>query len=92
MAGLLMETISFNDVYESFYYGFLAEILSGMKGYIVKSNPESGHGRSDLFVMPVFRRKSAFVIEFKIASRISELERKAEEAFGQIEEKKTLLS
>ena len=35
---MLLETISFNDAYESFFHGFLAGILSGMKGYIVKSN------------------------------------------------------
>ena len=85
---LLMETISFNDAYESFYHGFLAGILSGMKGYIVKSNREGGKGRSDLFVKPVTRRKAAFVIEFKVAKRFEELEAKAGEALRQIEEKR----
>ncbi len=85
---LLMETISFNDAYESFYHGFLAGILSGMKGYIVKSNREGGKGRSDLFVKPVTRRKAAFVIEFKVVKRFEELEAKAGEALRQIEEKR----
>ena len=84
---LLLETISFNDAYESFYHGFLAGILAGMKGYIVKSNREGGRGRSDLFIYPVTRRKAAFVVEFKVAKSIRELEQKAEEAIQQIKDK-----
>lgn len=84
---LLLETISFNDAYESFYHGFLAGILSGMKGYTVKSNREGGRGRSDLFIKPVSRRKAAYVVEFKIAGSIRELEKKAEEAIQQIKDK-----
>ena len=83
----LLETISFNDAYESFYHGFLAAILSGMKGYIVKSNREGGHGRSDLFIYPLTRRKAAFVVEFKVAKSLHELARKAEAAIQQIKDK-----
>lgn len=53
---MLMETISFNDAYESFYHGFLAGILSGMERYAVRSNREGGRGRSDLFIKPATRR------------------------------------
>lgn len=84
---MLLETISFNDAYESFYHGFLAGILSGMKGYIVKSNREGGAGRSDLFVKPVTRRKPAYVLEFKVAEKFKQLDRKADEALLQIEER-----
>lgn len=84
---MLLETISFNDAYESFYHGFLAGILSGMKGYIVKSNREGGTGRSDLFVKPVTRRKPAYVLEFKVADKFSQLEEKAEDALRQVEER-----
>lgn len=83
---LLLETISFNDAYESFYHGFLAGILSGMKGYIVKSNREGGTGRSDLFVKPVTRRKPAYVLEFKVADKFNRLEDSANKALEQIEE------
>ena len=83
---MLLETISFYDAYESFYHGFLAGIFSGMKGYTVKSNREGGRGRSDLFVAPVTRRKAAFVVEFKIAGRIRDMEAKAQEALRQIRE------
>ncbi len=84
---LLMETISFNDAYESFYHGFLAGILSGMKGYVVKSNREGGTGRSDLFVKPITRRKAAYVLEFKVADKFSHLEEAADKALEQIEDR-----
>ena len=84
---MLLETISFNDAYESFYHGFLAGILSGMKGYIVKSNREGGTGRSDLFIKPVTRRKPAYVLEFKVAEKFAQLESKADEALQQIEDR-----
>lgn len=48
----------FHDAYESFYHGFLTAILSGMKGYLIKSNREGGSGRRDLYIRPVTRRKN----------------------------------
>ena len=50
----------------------------------MRSNREGGRGRSDLFIRPVTRRKAAYVIEFKIASSIDELNKKASEALAQI--------
>ena len=85
---LLLDTISFNDAYENFYHGFLAGVLSNMKGYIVKSNREGGTGRSDLFIKSVSRRGIAIVVEFKIANNIDDLEKKADEAIEQIEDRK----
>ena len=82
-----MKTISFNDAYESFYHGFIAGVLSGMNGYTVKSNREGGRGRSDLYIKPVTRKKPAYVIEFKIAGKFSEMEAKAEDALEQIEDR-----
>lgn len=84
---MLMQTISFYDAYESFYHGFLAGILYGIDGYIVKSNREGGTGRTDLFIKPVSRRKTAYVVEFKVAGKYTELEEKAVEALKQIESK-----
>ena len=85
---LLQQTISFQDYYENFYHGFVAGVLTGMKGYIIKSNREGGKGRSDIFIYPISREKEAFVLEFKIAKSIEELPQKAEEAVEQIIEKK----
>ncbi len=87
LSDLLQETISFNDAQESFYHGFMAGVLSKLKGYVTRSNREGGRGRSDLILRPVTRRKPAFVLEFKIARKFSELEAKAGEALQQIEEK-----
>ena len=87
LSGLLQQTISFHDFYENFYHGFVAGVLTGMKGYIIKSNREGGSGRSDIFVSPVDREKQAFVLEFKIASSLRELPEKAKEAVQQIVER-----
>lgn len=87
LSEMLLETISFNDAYESFYHGFVVGVLSGMKGYIVKSNREGGRGRSDIYIKPVTRRKPAYVIELKIAEKFNQLEKRAEEALEQIEAK-----
>lgn len=88
LASVLIETISFNDAYENFYHGFVTGILSGMKGYIVKSNRESGNGRGDIFIKPVTRRKAAIILELKVAKNFNELEEKADEALKQIEKMK----
>ena len=85
LADLLVQTISFYDFQENFYHGFVAGVLTGMKGYMVRSNREAGYGRSDLFVKPVRRDRTAYVLEFKIADSIPDLIPKAEEAIAQIE-------
>lgn len=84
---MLMQTISFYDAYESFYHGFLAGILYGIDGYVVKSNREGGTGRTDLFIKPVSRRKTAYAVEFKVAKTYRELGKRAEDALEQIKEK-----
>lgn len=81
---LLMQTISFHDAYENFYHGFVAGVLAGMKGYIIKSNREGGKGRSDIFIAPVDREKEAYILEFKIATSLKEMPDKAKEAVQQI--------
>ena len=88
LGDILLETISFNDAYENFYHGFVTGVLSNMKRYLIKSNRESGKGRSDLFIKSVSRRGAAVILELKVAKNFDELEGKAEEALKQIEEKK----
>lgn len=85
---ILLETISSLDEQESYYHGLVAGLLSPMKGYRTKSNREAGMGRCDLFVKPVSRRKEAFVVEFKVAKRLKDLDAKADEALRQIEDRK----
>lgn len=85
---VLIKCISYHDYYENFYHGILTGILSGTDDYVVKSNRESGNGRSDLYAKPVSRRNTAFIIEVKVASTYDELESKADEALAQIVMKK----
>ena len=84
---LLMETISFNDAYENFYHGFVVGTLANMHDFIIKSNIEGGSGRSDLFIKSVSKRGVAIVIEFKIAKKIDDLEKRADDALKQIQDK-----
>lgn len=83
----LLETISFYDSAENFYHGFLAGILSQSDRYRVKSNRETGNGRSDLMVKSASLRGKAFVLEVKVANSIDKLEEEADEAVRQIHEK-----
>ena len=87
LADVLLETISFNGAYENFYHGFVTGVLSNMKRYLIKSNRESGKGSSDIIIRSVSRRGAAVILELKVAKSIDELEKKADKALGQIEEK-----
>ena len=84
----LFSTISFYDGAENFYHGFLAGILSQSENYLVKSNRESGNGRSDIMVKSPSLRGRAFVLELKVSEHIDNLEKDAERAVRQIYENK----
>lgn len=86
--GQLFPTISFYDSAENFYHGFLTGILSQSQDYLVKSNRESGNGRSDIMVKSPSLRGKAFVLEVKVSASIDDLEDDAEKALRQIQEKK----
>lgn len=83
----LISTISFYDSAENFYHGFLAGILSQSERYLVKSNRESGNGRSDLMIRSPSLRGKAFIIEVKVSKGINHLEEDAEAAVQQIQDK-----
>lgn len=82
----LVSTISFYDNAENFYHGFLAGILSQSENYMVKSNRESGNGRSDLMVKSPSLRGRSFIIEVKVSNCIDALEADAKRAVKQIYE------
>ena len=84
---LLAESISFMDSYENFYHGFLTGVLRGIKGYVAKSNRESGNGRGDIFLRPRSIRKPAIIIEVKVADEARYLEKECEDALIQIVKK-----
>ena len=82
----LDETISYHDEKEQYYHGFMTGLLSGFKGYTLKSNRESGDGRPDLLLMEKRKREIAIIIEVKDTKNFSELENLCDEALVQIEE------
>lgn len=86
--GQLFPTISFYDSAENFYHGFLTGILSQSEDYLVKSNRESGNGRSDIMVKSPSLRGRAFVLEVKVSNSIDDLDDDAEKALRQIQEKR----
>ena len=70
-----------------FYHGFLTCILSQSENYFVKSNRESGKGRSDIMIKSPSLRGRSFVVEVKVSACIDDLEDDAEKALQQIYEK-----
>ena len=77
---------------ERFYHGFvLGLMVDKAKGYMVKSNRESGLGRYDVVMEPKDVADIAVIIEFKVFSPgrgEKTLEDTADNALSQIEEKK----
>ena len=71
-----------------FYHRFLTGILSQSENYLVKSNRESGKGRSDIMVKSPSLRGRSFILEFKVSDSIHNLEDDAEKALQQIYDKK----
>jgi len=84
---LLEDSISFMDSAENFYHGFMVGLLSNSDRYRVKSNRESGHGRSDLvFYSANGVDFKAVIFELKIAPSVKTLPTACEEALKQIED------
>ncbi len=91
---LLTPSISYMDSYENFYHGFMVGILTGSNDFIIKSNRESGEGRSDILVRPVRMFDKAFVIELKTVKlegrkplTLEMMDAAAEEAIKQIDDR-----
>jgi hypothetical protein len=84
----LMNMISFHDSAENFYHGFLIGILANIRGYQIKSNRESGLGRSDIYMKSTGIRKRAVVFECKTLKENEDPEEKGIAALLQIEQKK----
>lgn len=79
----LYQTISYFDYKEDYYHAFLVGLLSGRRGIIVKSNDETGLGRSDIIVKNKAKRV-AVVIETKRAKTKSDIEKLSRDALEQI--------
>lgn len=79
-------TVSFYDAYETFYHGFLLALLSSCGAWDVRSNRESGNGRSDILV----ERDDygmGFIVEIKAVKEEKQLEAACRTALTQIENK-----
>ena len=88
--GILLRAVSSHDAAdaESFYHGLmLGCALYYEQEYRVVSNRESGHGRFDLAMLPKKAQLPGIVLEFKTAGSEDGLEKAAEDALRQIEEK-----
>ena len=88
---LILSIMSFHDInkkYENSYHMLLAGFFYALDGYYTtKSNVEAGHGRADILLIPKDKNKAGYILELKRADS-SNLEKKAEEALKQIEDKK----
>ncbi|HEY4533108.1 MAG TPA: PD-(D/E)XK nuclease domain-containing protein, partial [Fusobacterium sp.] len=89
---VMMNSFSYFDITmedEKIYHVFMIGLLSILQGeYYIHSNRESGLGRYDISIEPKDSKKSGFILGFKVAKSEEELEKKAKEALGQIQEKK----
>lgn len=81
----MRKTISYHDYKEDFYHAFLAGIFAGA-GYRVKSNRESGEGRSDVVVFDAAEGRVA-VFEAKYFEKLQDLEVDCDKALKQIDTK-----
>jgi hypothetical protein len=87
LSKLLAESISFMDSAENFYHGFMTGALSMLDGYVVKSNRESGYGRSDLVLYSANGvDDKAVIFELKSVNEFDKLPKACEEALKQIKE------
>ena len=82
----LMDTISYYDYYEDFYHAFFAGLLLGIHGCTVKSNRETGVGRSDVVLKDRLHNRVA-IFEVKRVKKATEtLDSLCDEGLKQIEE------
>lgn len=83
----LRESISCFDSSESFYHGFMLRLMKPLQNYEVRSNMESGEGRSDLILIPLDEQQPAVIMEFKQVRRFPEMEHGCSRALKQIHDR-----
>ncbi len=88
---VVLNAISFYDTnrnLENPYQTLLAGFFYALDAYYeMKPNPETGYGRADIVLIPRNKKWSGYVFELKRA-KTKNLEKEAEKALEQIEEKK----
>ena len=88
---IFLVSMSYHDTSktEKPYHTFiLGMMLYFDNEYTVLSNNETGYGRNDLALNPINKRDVGYIFEFKVAKTEEELEKRADEALSQIENKK----
>jgi hypothetical protein len=87
---LLVEYISYMHNAESNYHCFVSGVLSGLAGYTVTTEGESGDGRCDLVLHGLVngRDSKAVIFEFKAVEEAIDMEAACKKALKQIEDKK----
>ena len=74
---------------EKIYQVFMIGLVGFLMGkYEIISNDESGYGRYDLAMIPIKSNEKAYLMEFKISKTKNEIEKRAQKALKQIDEKK----
>lgn len=83
--GQLRASISYYDSYEGFYHGFLLGLLKGKQDWMVRSNRESGNGRSDILIECADGVRG-MIVEVKRAKTRDGLLSACDDALRQVEE------
>lgn len=88
---VVINAISFYDIsrkYENPYQALLGGFLYALDDYyIMDPNMESGYGRADIILIPRNKSWAGYILELKRANT-NDIEKEAERAFNQIEDKK----
>jgi len=88
LSEILSESISYMDSAENIYHGIMIGTLARLNGYRLKSNRESGDGRSDLALYSANGKDGkAIIFELKITKELDKLPETCANALKQIEEK-----
>ena len=81
---LLTKSISGYDYSEAFYHAFILGIVT-LTPYYVKSNRETGEGRTDIYLVDDDR---VVIIEFKTAETVYKMGERADDALAQIKDRR----
>lgn len=93
LASYIMQTSSYFDfnhkTAEQVFHVFILGLVVGLRDqYYIYSNQESGLGRFDVIFIPKNKQKSGILLEFKTSPTPELLLSKAQEALGQIKDRK----
>ena len=87
LGGEYMSNLTTNKLNDFIHFKLKSGRLVGKRGYTVKSNRESGKGRSDITICEFQKRRNAVIIEIKVAENFNELDKRCDYALQQIEDK-----